>query len=229
MSSQRSYSKPHPDAVYNRVDFAAGFDPQELVVPLEQMNRGITPEFSIQLQPREDLVDEDGTVTKREPSEIEVVRLRIAGDTCNEAFLPVDDAIRARFQTEYRAWKEDPEAIAVAARRATPLASWDQMPAGLAADLSRRHITTIEHLAHLPDSAVSAIPFGRQWRDRALGYLAQANEDSRFSELRDENAALRASLDRMAAEMLKSQELMRQLLGEGGLREGGLINGSKKQ
>jgi hypothetical protein len=72
-----------------------------------------------------------------------------------------DYEIRKRFQTEYLAWKEDPEAIAIAGRRATPLRTWDQMPPGLADDLARRHIATIEHLAHLPDSAIGAIPFGR--------------------------------------------------------------------
>jgi hypothetical protein len=220
----RSYSKPHPDSVYNRVDFAHGFDPTELVVDPAVMNRGVTPEFSIQKIEREPLVSEDGEVTKREPLEIEVVRLKVAGDTCNEATLPVDDAIRARFQTEYDAWKGDREAMAIAGRRATSLKSWDQMPPGLADDLARRHINTIEHLAHLPDSAIGAIPFGRQWRDKAMGYLAAANEDVRFTELRDENAALRASLDQMSAEMQKTQNLMKSLIG--GM---GPSNGAKSQ
>jgi hypothetical protein len=210
----RAYSKPHPDSVYNRVDFPHGFDPGELVVSPEQMNRGVVPEFSIQKMECEDLVGEDGETTKREPLEVEVVRLRVAGDTCSEAVLPVTDEIRKRFPVEYRAWKEDPEALAISARRATPLRSWDQMPPGLADDLARRHISTVEHLAHLPDSAIGAIPFGRQWRDKAMGYLAAANEDARFSELKDENAGLRASLDKMAAEMAKTQALMRSLLGE---------------
>jgi peptidoglycan hydrolase CwlO-like protein len=126
----------------------------------------------------------------------------------------VDDEIRKRFQTEYLAWKQDPEAIAIASRRATSLKTWDQMPHQLADDLARRHITTIEDLAHLPDSAIGAIPFGRQWRDKAMAYLAAANEDARFTELRDENAALRASIDQMSAEIEKTQKLMRSLMGE---------------
>jgi hypothetical protein len=215
----RAYPKPHPDSVYNRADFPAGFDPTELVVDPRVNNRGVTPEFSIQTIEREPLTDEDGTVTGREPLEIEVVRLRVAGDTFSEAVLPVDDHLRERFSTEYRAWKADPEAIAIAARRATPLKTWEQMPPPLADDLARRHITTIEHLAHLPDSAIGAIPFGRQWRDKAMAYLAAANEDVRFTELKDENAALRASIDKVVAEnaammvqVQETQQLMRELM-----------------
>jgi hypothetical protein len=158
MSRARSYSAPHPSAVHNGVDFPHGFDPTELIVDPVAMNRGITPEFFIETIEREPL--EDGE--KREPLEIEMVRLKIAGDTCNEAVLPVDDEIRKRFQTEYRAWKNDAEAIAIASRRATPLKSWNEMPRPLADDLSRRHINTVESLAYLADTAVGAIPFGRQ-------------------------------------------------------------------
>jgi hypothetical protein len=210
----RSYSKPHPDSVYNRVDFPHGFDPGQLVVSPAVMNRGITPEFYIEMSECEPLTNEDGETTERSPLEIEMVRLKIAGDTCNEAVLVVDDEIRSRFPTEYAAWKQDPEAIAIAARRATSLKTWEQMPPGLADDLARRHITTVEHLAHLPDSTIGAIPFGRQWRDKAMAYLAAANEDIRFSELWGENAALRASVDQMSAEMEKTQKLMRSLMGE---------------
>jgi hypothetical protein len=46
-----------------------------------------------------------------------------------------------------------------------------------------------------------------------MAYLAAANEDVRFTELRDENAALRASMDQMTAEMEKTHRLMRSLLG----------------
>jgi hypothetical protein len=202
--TQRSYSKPHPDSVYNRVDFPHGFDPGQLVVSPEQMNRGITPEFYIEKIERQPLTTDDGEV-ERGPLEIEMVRLKIAGDTCNEAVLPVDEEIKSRFPTEYAAWKNDAEAIAIAARRATPLRTWDQMPSGLADDLARRHITTIEHLAHLP--------FGRQWRDKAMAYLAAANEDARLTELKDENAALRASMDKMHEEFEKTQKLMQTMLG----------------
>jgi hypothetical protein len=129
----RSYSKPHPDSVYNRVDFPIGFDPGQLVVPEAVNNRGISPEFFIEKHEREPLIDEDGKAGEpRDPLEIEMVRLKIAGDTCNEAVLPVDDEIRARFPTQYAAWKNDAEAIAISARRATPLKSWDEMPPGLA-------------------------------------------------------------------------------------------------
>jgi hypothetical protein len=219
----RRYTKPHPDSVYNRVDFPIGFDPGQLVVDPAVMNRGITPEFYIEKTECEPLVNEDGEKTEREPLEIEMVRLKIAGDTCNEAVLVVDDEIRSRFPTEYAAWKQDPEAIAIAGRRATPLRSWDQMPPGLADDLSRRHITTIEHLAHLPDSAIGAIPFGCQWRDKAMAYLATANEDSRLVEMKNENAVMRASIDRMIAEnaamrvqVEETQALMRTMMGEMG-------------
>ena len=46
-----------------------------------------------------------------------------------------------------------------------------------------------------------------------MAYLAAANEDVRFTELRDENAALRASVEQMSAEMEKTQKLMASLIG----------------
>jgi hypothetical protein len=211
--STRAYSKPHPDSVHNRNDYPIGFDPGQLMVSPEQMNRGVTPEFSIQRLECEDLVSDDGEVTKREPLEMEVVRLRVAGDTCSEAVLPVTDQIKSRFATEYAAWKNDAEAIAIAARRATSLKSWNEMPDQLADDLHRKHIDTVQHLAYLPDSAVASIPFGRMWRDKALAYLAAANEDARLTELKDENAALRASMDKMSAEMDKTHKLVQSLIG----------------
>jgi hypothetical protein len=209
------------DVAPYRADFAAGFDPMELQVSQEVNNCGVQIEFFLEKLEREPITNEDGSIEKREPLEVECCRLKIAGDVCNQATLPVDDGIRKRFQTEYAAWKGDVEALATASRRATPLRTWAEMPSQLADDLARRHIVTIEHLAHLPDSAVSLFAFGRMWRDKALGYLAKANEDARFTELRDENAALHASLDAVTAEM---EKLRRAVLGETGPG----LNGAKK-
>jgi dynactin complex subunit len=41
-----------------------------------------------------------------------------------------------------------------------------------------------------------------------LQYLAAANEDARFGELRDENAALRGNIDAMTAELEKMRKMV---------------------
>jgi hypothetical protein len=210
------------DAAPERAAFPDDFDAMKLRVDPAVMNRGITPEFSIQRIEREPLIDEDGKPGEpREPLEFEVVRLRTAGDNCSEPVLPVTDEIRSRFSMQYNAWKNDGEAIAAASRRATSLKGWSEMQPELAADLERLNIFSVEDLAYLSDSAVSKFPHGRMWRDRALSFLAAANEDARFSELKDENAALREQLGQVMAEAQKTQALMRSLLGETNL------NGSK--
>jgi hypothetical protein len=224
-----SSQKWRPEAVRDLASFPPGFDMMKLQISEEQNNRGLEVEFFLETLEREDLVNEEnGEVTKREPLQEERIRIRVAGDSCNEFVGPVSAEHRERFKIQYQSWKGDHEARAVASRRATPLKSWDEpgMTPAFANDLERLNILSVESLAYLPDSAVTKFPRGRMWRDRALAFLSKANEDARFGELRDENAALRAQVDQITAQAEETQRMMRKLLGETGPAG---PNGSKAQ
>jgi hypothetical protein len=71
MTTQAS-PKWRPEAVPDRLTFP--FDPGELHVPMEVMNRGVSVEFFVEKAEREPITNEDGSVEKREPLEIECCR-----------------------------------------------------------------------------------------------------------------------------------------------------------
>jgi hypothetical protein len=150
-------------------------------------NLGVTPIFAL-----EKIVDEKTGAT----GFIEVVSLRIAGDTLSEVLVPVDDAIKERFEAEYSAWKAgaDPNG------GKTPLASWGVLNTKQIAELQRININFVEDVAALSDSNVSVLGVNPQrLRDRAIAFLSCGGDSLTLRQLQAENRAMKSEIAELRA------------------------------
>jgi len=77
----------------------------------------------------------------------------------------------------------------------TPLGEWSEIPRRLAATLRASNIYTVDALAALPDSKLSAVGLdGRVWRAKAEAYLQTAKNAAYATELAGQIDALKAEL-----------------------------------
>jgi hypothetical protein len=143
------------------------------------MNRGVTPEFSLE---------------KAGDGFIEIVILRTAGDNLNSPCLPVDDAIKARFEPEYSRWKS---ADAVDPR--TPLEAWGPLSKKQCAELVKHNVNFVEDLAAISDANTHILPDGRRMRDRAAAFLECHGDSKTLRELTAENKSMREELASLKA------------------------------
>ena len=143
-------------------------------------NAGVTPCFFVDKVKRKEL---DGTETE---IEIEKVTIVVAGDILTECSLPVDDQLRARFVTQYRAWKDGKD-ISVG----TPLSDCPFLTDRQRVYLEANNVFTAEDLAALSDYNIGNVMDGRELRDKATRWLKKRGA----SDLAAENASLKARLD----------------------------------
>lgn len=83
----------------------------------------------------------------------------------------------------------------------TPLEMLFPTQPEIVATLRAIHVTTVQQLAAINDTAMGNVPMGRQLVNSAKQYLAKAGEGSEFHALKKENADLKADLGRLAAQV----------------------------
>lgn len=184
----------------------------DMPVDWKQHNRGVTPFFSIEPVP---LFEADGKTPRRGPDgkttvDMEFVRIVIAGDGLAEASMPVDDAIRGRFEDEYRAWKENREM----AHRGYSIEEWPAIfsishgnlpPPKQIAELHANNIFTVEDLAALSDVNLYAIHHGRELRQKAIAWLADKEGHAVTDKLAEQNAQMAGELEALRRQMAKME------------------------
>jgi len=166
------------------------------------MNKGVFPVFFI-------LEEEDPAATEKEGyiriREMECVKIVTAGDGLSAPVLPVNDAIKARFRVEYKAWLADREDDAHVI--GTPLTAWPLMSRTMGAQLKANNIRSVEDLSSVSDSNVATLPDGRIWREKAIAWLASSKKAASAAKYAAENLRLNddiADLRKIVAD-LKSQ------------------------
>lgn len=94
----------------------------------------------------------------------------------------------------------------------TPLKQWPRISQGLAATLVGANIHTVEQLANMPDSNLMEIGIGgRELRDQAKEFLAQAAGTSDVSKLVAENTTLKSENQRLQTELAMASQITSQL------------------
>jgi hypothetical protein len=151
-----------------------------------QENKGVTPEFFL-----EKVGTEDG-----KPIFIEIVTIRMAGDTLSSPVLPVDEAIKERFAEAYQAWKAgfDPNGGKIT------LDAWGVLNSKQIAELQRSNINYVEDVAALSDANVSVLGQNPQrLRDRAKAFLECGGDSKTLRELQAENRAMKTEIAELRA------------------------------
>lgn len=130
--------------------------------------------------------------------EREMVEIRIPGDRLAVHVNYVSDEHRKRWPDHYAAFKRG-EARAA---NGTPLEHWPQITTGRVATLKALGILSVDELASVPDNVLPSIGMGaREMREQARAYLEAAAGGSGVSRVTAENAALKAQLDAMQAQI----------------------------
>lgn len=101
-----------------------------------------------------------------------------------------------RFPLQYAAFKAQAEQV----QSGTPITEWAPIGKSQAMEFKAMKIHTVEQLASLPDTALTWLG-GRNLRDKAVAWLAQAKDGSAISQIQAENADLKIQLQAMRSEI----------------------------
>ena len=153
--------------------------------------------------------------------ERERVRIIIPGMIASVLVKEVTDEHRERWPEQYRAFKAGHDAVL----NGTPLEEWPILNKAMIAELKHLQIRTVEELPGLSDVAVQGIGMGGQMlRDRARGWLDEAQAEAFTSKMVHENDLLRsevASLKTQVEELSRHLVALSTRVGEREARMGG--------
>lgn len=172
---------------------------------LAEMNKGITPMFFIEPVENAAKTAEEGRPMF---DEMECVRLFIAGDPLSQAVNPVDASIKARFPAEYKRWKEDHEDRHISG---TPLRAWALLTPSQIKEFEAIGIFNVEGVASIADVNLSRSASLREWREKAIAYLAGAKDGAAITRYAEENLRLRDEIADLKDEMAKFADELKAL------------------
>lgn len=135
--------------------------------------------------------------------DVPYIWIRFPGDRNREVKRRVDKSGRRgipdpeRFPRQWAAFQNQQKQP----QEGTPLEEWPPMTRSLALNYKGMNIFTVENLAAVPDAALGSMGHGaREMRDKAVTWLASAEDSAEVLQLRAENDALKNDV-----EMLKQQ------------------------
>lgn len=160
-----------------------------------EMNKGVQPIFFTEPVPDHAASERDGVPRYRDE---ERVRIIVAGDQFNQAVHPVDDAIKARFPEHYARWQATKKDMHI---DGTPLKQWPLLSPAQIAEFNALNILSVEMLAELSDGNVAKIFDGRQWREKAKAWLAQAKDGATATRLAAENDRMKQEIEALKARL----------------------------
>lgn len=169
-----------------------------------EMNKGITPIFFM-----EPVENPAASAKAGRPifDEIETVRIFVAGDPHNQITAPVTDHYKERFAEAYARWKADRDSANQIS--GTPLRQWPLMTPARIKEFEALAIFNVEGLASVADGLLSKHHGLREWRERAVAWLKNA-EDSAFAvEMAEENQRLKDEIKDLRSEMSELGALVR--------------------
>jgi hypothetical protein len=156
---------------------------------MRSMNRGVTPEFYVDFVPNPKKSEEAGRPMF---DQVELVRIRVAGDVHNEHVAPVDAGVIARFPREYRAYKDGRKERLISG---TPLRAWPPITPLKIKELEALNIFSVEDLAQIPDTSLGHHMHDlRDWRTKAQAWLDQAADGATVMKIASENERLKVEL-----------------------------------
>lgn len=160
-----------------------------------EMNKGVQPVFFV--EPVYDAKRSEADGVPRYVEE-ERVRIIVAGDQFNVAVHPVDAGIKERFPEHYARWKATREERHI---DGTPLRQWPLLSPAQIAEFEAAKIFSVEMLSELADTNVANIFDGRQWREKAKAWLAQAKDGATATRLAAENQRMKDQIEALTARL----------------------------
>lgn len=124
------------------------------------------------------------------------IKIMFPGDKTKIVHRPVKEDDKLRYPKQWAAYKKQEEQVS----DGLPVTQWPPLTKGEAMSLKAMNIHTVEALAALPDTALTW--FGaRQYRDKAVAFLAQAKDGSVVLKLKAENDTLKSDLEALKAQV----------------------------
>lgn len=126
--------------------------------------------------------------------DVEMVEIIIPGQNQSIATERVKAEHKARWPTQYAAWKAGLEV----AQEGSPLEFWPPLTPAQVANMKALNVHTVEQLAAVDDTALTRMGMGaRDLREKAKAWLENAKGGESVSKLMAENAALKAQISAM--------------------------------
>lgn len=147
------------------------------------------PEFFMEAAPNPFQSEKEGRPVF---DDVEKVRILIPGQRLQEAVERVKDHHRLRWPAQYAAFKAGTEAPV----DGMPIEEWPPLTPALAKNLRHMEIRTVEILAGLSDAQLPSLGMGgRELREKAKTWLANASDGKPLAEALAKNTELQAKLD----------------------------------
>lgn len=127
---------------------------------------------------------------------VEYVEIK-SGDKLDIKDRPVSRRDKIRFAARYKAWKAGRSTGAIG----LPLSQWPGITKGMMEELANHGVGTVEQLASMPDELLSRIGHVQALKQRAKDYLEQSKGLAPLTQMRAENAELKAQLDALQTQM----------------------------
>jgi hypothetical protein len=141
--------------------------------------------------------------------DVEFVKIAVPGDRNSLYFQPAENSHRNRFPRAHAAFK----ARESTPLQGTPIEQWAPITRSLALNLKTAHIDTVEALAAVHDGNIDRIGAnGRELREKARAWLADAQSGAASQQLAAEKQALQDQLKAQKAQMDAMEAQMAELL-----------------
>lgn len=117
------------------------------------------------------------------------------------------------FRSAYKVWKETQEVPL----SGTPIKHWPALSTAQVTNILSANIRTVEDLAQANEETMGRIGMGgRALKEKAIAWLATANDTGRIAE---ENAAMKVQLAQLVADMDNLRTMNKQLMNDLGLMD----------
>lgn len=137
--------------------------------------------------------------------DVEFVKIAIPGDRHSLVFQPATDVHRRRFPRAYQAFKDREHTP----MQGTPLEQWPVVSRSIVLNLKALHVHTVEALAEVHDGNIDRLgSSGRELREKAKAWLAEAQTGAETVRLAAEKQALQDQLAAMQAQLAALQQQM---------------------
>lgn len=124
------------------------------------------------------------------------IRIRTPGDRHTEVDREIKEQDKHRFALQWARFQQQESQT----QEGTPLEEWPAMTPALVRSFKALNVFSVEALAAVSDGNLQNLGVGaRNWRDKAVSYLANAKDSAFASKMQAENADLRAQIETMQA------------------------------
>jgi hypothetical protein len=136
--------------------------------------------------------------------DVEFVKIAIPGDRNSLFFQPAEDSHRRRFPQAYAAYKAREKRDGI---EGMPIEQWAPVSRSVALNLKAMHVHTVEALAAVHEGYIDKIGTnGRELREKAKAWLADAKSGAAAQQLAAEKQGLQDQLAALQAQIVALQQ-----------------------